>query len=145
MLKRDGNQYGPQYGPQVSECPSRSTTYRLHVTGSDGHSEGRTVNIWVGERQRGGPGPVIAAFDANPTRVNLNQPCTTLTWRINEPGSTRVTLYRNNFAIAWPVNTTQHVDCVPASEMGQEIAYRLQLDSEFSGWTYRAVRVAFRQ
>jgi LysM repeat protein len=126
----------------VSACPPRTAVHFLQVIGQDGLSEIRAIRIWVGERQAGGPGPVIPTFTAIPDSLSVNRRCTTLNWTTGGSGLTAVTLYRNGQPLTNQNAASPYQDCVPDSVLGRDIVYELKVDSEFSGWTSRQVRVA---
>lgn len=124
-----------------SACPPRTSTHYLHVIGKDGLIEIRAIRIWVGEQQAGGPGPVIPTFTAIPDSLTANRRCTTLNWTTGGSGLTAVTLYRNGQPLTNQNAASPYQDCVPDSVLGRDIVYELKVDSEFSGWTSRQVRV----
>lgn len=129
-----------------SRVPARidhwaSSRRRAIVPGNDGLVETRAMTIWVGEPQRGGPGPAIPNFNAAPATVSLNNRCTTLFWTTTGTDITRVTLFRNGKAISAPGITTPYQDCVPDADMGRDILYELRVEAQASGWTMRQIRV----
>jgi hypothetical protein len=125
----------------VSACPPRTAVHFLQVIGQDGLSETRAIRIWVGEPQAGGPGPVIPTLTANPAFVSASNRCTTLTWTVGGSGITAATLYRNGQPLTNQNAAAPYQDCLPDNLLGREIVYELKVDSEFSGWTSRQVRV----
>jgi plastocyanin len=124
-----------------SACPPRTSVHYLHVIGQDGLTEIRAIRIWVGEPQAGGPGPVIPIITAYPANVGVNSRCTTLSWTIGGTGITAVTLSRNGQPLTNQNAGSPYQDCVPDTVLGKEIIYELKVDSEFTGWTSRQVRV----
>jgi hypothetical protein len=125
----------------VSACPPRTAVHFLQVIGQDGLSETRAIRIWVGEQQAAGPGPVIPSFTAAPAFVSASNRCTTLTWTTGGSGVVAATLYRNGQPLTNQNAASPYQDCVPDSLLGRDIVYELKVDSEFSGWTSRQVRV----
>jgi plastocyanin len=142
---REGEQWqSAQVDPNpdhFSACPKSTSTHYLRVTGNDGLTEIRTMPIWVGEQQRGGPGPVIPTLSANPASVSANSRCTTLTWTTSGSDVSRVTLFRNGQVVSGAGAAPSYQDCVPDAALGRDITYELRVDSQNSGWTTRQVKV----
>ncbi len=124
-----------------SACPPRTSTHYLHVIGQDGLVEIRAIRIWVGEPQAGGPGPVIPTITANPAAVSLNNRCTTINWTTGGSGIVAATLSRNGQPLTNQDARSPYQDCVTDNLLGRDIVYELKVDSEFSSWTSRQVRV----
>jgi plastocyanin len=125
----------------TSVCPKSTSPHFLWVSGDGGMTEVRSITIWVGEPQRGGPGPAIPSLVASPSFVTSGNRCTTLLWATQGADINRAILFRNGHAVMDGGVRTSFQDCVPDSELGRDIIYELRLETSTFGYTIRQVKV----
>lgn len=125
----------------TSACPPNSAVHFLRVIGNDGLTEVRTLPIWVGEGQRGGPGPEIPYLGANPSTLSASSRCTTITWSFSGANLRSLSLFRNGQPLGASLAVTAYQDCVPDNQLSGEIIYELRVENQSGGWTTRQMRV----